>query len=103
MDGSAEFQVTHSGTSPGEWNDCRPFVEARSAIPENHASLTGLPSGASAALCCLAGSHRSRSTGTEEERKHGRGQDGVGPFVMGRSEEHTSELQSLMRNSYAVF
>src|SRR3546814_1943929 len=25
------------------------------------------------------------------------------PFVMPRSEEHTSELQSLMRTSYAVF
>src|SRR3546814_8944947 len=24
-------------------------------------------------------------------------------FLLGRSEEHTSELQSLMRNSYAVF
>src|SRR3546814_9458877 len=31
----------------------------------------------------------------------GRGQRGVG--VVGRSEEHTSELQSLMRISYAVF
>src|SRR3546814_8198116 len=39
------------------------------------------------------------------------GEDGglsaSGPFSglspMGRSEEHTSELQSLMRNSYAVF
>src|SRR3546814_8372155 len=29
-------------------------------------------------------------------------QFGTGP-VKGRSEEHTSELQSLMRNSYAVF
>src|SRR3546814_18660484 len=28
---------------------------------------------------------------------------GVGPFAGGRSEEHTSELQSLMRHSYAVF
>src|SRR3546814_8072720 len=28
---------------------------------------------------------------------------GAGRMVIGRSEEHTSELQSLMRNSYAVF
>src|SRR3546814_2121152 len=28
---------------------------------------------------------------------------GVGPAAVGRSEEHTSELQSLMRISYAVF
>src|SRR3546814_2540795 len=27
----------------------------------------------------------------------------IGPNAMGRSEEHTSELQSLMRISYAVF
>src|SRR3546814_6481010 len=27
----------------------------------------------------------------------------VSSFYIGRSEEHTSELQSLMRNSYAVF
>src|SRR3546814_2068480 len=29
--------------------------------------------------------------------------DSVAPPVVGRSEEHTSELQSLMRTSYAVF
>src|SRR3546814_5999155 len=28
---------------------------------------------------------------------------GIFTFAQGRSEEHTSELQSLMRNSYAVF
>src|SRR3546814_6147541 len=31
------------------------------------------------------------------------GVPGVPAFGMGRSEEHTSELQSLMRTSYAVF
>src|SRR3546814_8793975 len=29
--------------------------------------------------------------------------DGLSPWTNGRSEEHTSELQSLMRISYAVF
>src|SRR3546814_7784564 len=29
--------------------------------------------------------------------------EGAGPYGSGRSEEHTSELQSLMRISYAVF
>src|SRR3546814_2772842 len=33
----------------------------------------------------------------------GRVHRGLGQFAFGRSEEHTSELQSLMRNSYAVF
>src|SRR3546814_9723855 len=32
-----------------------------------------------------------------------RRQPGEGPHLHGRSEEHTSELQSLMRISYAVF
>src|SRR3546814_9407822 len=32
-----------------------------------------------------------------------RGTAGDGDQLVGRSEEHTSELQSLMRNSYAVF
>src|SRR3546814_5548537 len=31
------------------------------------------------------------------------GEAKVGPIAPGRSEEHTSELQSLMRISYAVF
>src|SRR3546814_3054395 len=31
------------------------------------------------------------------------GQEGLSSFLDKRSEEHTSELQSLMRNSYAVF
>src|SRR3546814_9127722 len=31
------------------------------------------------------------------------GRAGIGPRRAGRSEEHTSELQSLMRISYAVF
>src|SRR3546814_6164203 len=33
---------------------------------------------------------------------HGLGENGIG-FLKGRSAEHTSELQSLMRISYAVF
>src|SRR3546814_10536735 len=33
----------------------------------------------------------------------GQNQSSIEFFNLGRSEEHTSELQSLMRNSYAVF
>src|SRR3546814_9525280 len=36
-------------------------------------------------------------------RPHGAGLCHPGAGECGRSEEHTSELQSLMRNSYAVF
>src|SRR3546814_1608176 len=42
-----------------------------------------------------------RSLGGEEFAEHGDGGN-IGPFEH-RSEEHTSELQSLMRISYAVF
>src|SRR3546814_4969122 len=37
------------------------------------------------------------------EGQAGKGQLHAGSLGEGRSEEHTSELQSLMRNSYAVF
>src|SRR3546814_1085061 len=40
-----------------------------------------------------------------EDKPHTRFKGGqlLGPEICGRSEEHTSELQSLMRISYAVF
>src|SRR3546814_4598736 len=58
------------------------------------------------ALYCLAERCWS-SPMTASLASPGGGQDAVGPIgtptVNGRSEEHTSELQSLMRISYAVF
>src|SRR3546814_5075567 len=33
----------------------------------------------------------------------GSGKSTIARLILGRSEEHTSELQSLMRNTYAVF
>src|SRR3546814_5332914 len=48
--------------------------------------------------CC------SRSTGAAMQRCRGRTLcSSIRSHRCGRSEEHTSELQSLMRNSYAVF
>src|SRR3546814_1895487 len=41
--------------------------------------------------------------GGEVVRLDGEGVEVEGPHHQGRSEEHTSELQSLMRISYAVF
>src|SRR3546814_8765518 len=43
-----------------------------------------------------------REVGLDPEDFRGRMQD-VRPAIQKRSEEHTSELQSLMRSSYAVF
>src|SRR3546814_8881207 len=39
----------------------------------------------------------------EQQREQQQMQQQAGPALRGRSEEHTSELQSLMRISYAVF
>src|SRR3546814_6877614 len=47
---------------------------------------------------------RSLRLAVEAEAHDGcEGRDGSGAVIGGRSEEHTSELQSLMRISYAVF
>src|SRR3546814_5575187 len=54
----------------------------------------------------LAASHAAiRQQESAHQRELARGPDDPGRSgpVMQRSEEHTSELQSLMRNSYAVF
>src|SRR3546814_8135027 len=45
--------------------------------------------------------HRDDATGVEAVERHELGQPHR--ILVGRSEEHTSELQSLMRISYAVF
>src|SRR3546814_1089965 len=43
--------------------------------------------------------HRSHEDGCDNQAED----DAILPFAINRSEEHTSELQSLMRISYAVF
>src|SRR3546814_5004383 len=59
-------------------------------------------------LFCIAGHQRLRRNAFFFGLEHdGRAVRVIGPYEMhrmaGRSEEHTSELQSLMRISYAVF
>src|SRR3546814_4114379 len=57
----------------------------------------------------VGGRRRARHDGRSAERdrcrmeRRGAAGDGVGGTITRRSEEHTSELQSLMRISYAVF
>src|SRR3546814_6148065 len=65
----------------------RPRPERQSSLVDQHAEAVDR--------------HRSASTGGFEQRRHRRVVDQVDHHL--RSEEHTSELQSLMRNSYAVF
>src|SRR3546814_2887348 len=52
----------------------------------------------------VAGSDRSRDQGRSPDKFASIESHGIALFPQdGRSEEHTSELQSLMRTSYAVF
>src|SRR3546814_4541162 len=46
---------------------------------------------------------RRQHQGRAGDRRRGRSEQGEAGETDARSEEHTSELQSLMRNSYAVF
>src|SRR3546814_5952696 len=52
--------------------------------------------------CCIAGERPSIMMGGGDGNDSGIG-GGAATTMSGRSEEHTSELQSLMRTSYAVF
>src|SRR3546814_2524842 len=73
------------------------FGVARGARPETLAGLSGL---GDLVLTCSSQSSRNFSLG------FGLGRGESAAVLMAdrkRSEEHTSELQSLMRNSYAVF
>src|SRR3546814_9262052 len=77
---------------------------ARPHIPEQfsgHRGQAGEGNGAHVALGQLAVMLKRSVRQTGQARQPQR--RGSGPAFDGRSEEHTSELQSLMRHSYAVF
>src|SRR3546814_5663936 len=71
------------------------------------------PMGLCGGETCLRGGHRSRVeqglqrcndvSAVASPSRQGASAISPPPFRNNRSEEHTSELQSLMRNSYAVF
>src|SRR3546814_5185531 len=66
--------------------------------------LRGVPAGASAAGGDPTGPAGGAADRRDRPRRRGiRGLPAGGAFRLPRSEEHTSELQSLMRISYAVF
>src|SRR3546814_3967765 len=72
--------------------NCPPLTRSRPAGPETPSSRTRSPRTASPHT---PGPERSRPQSGHRAARNGRHTP--------RSEEHTSELQSLMRNSYAVF
>src|SRR3546814_3823926 len=77
---------------------------------EEQQQRQGLPSGPAADRrdeLGIAAAHALRAAhppvGSSQKRERGPARDGADPAIEQRSEEHTSELQSLMRKSYAVF
>src|SRR3546814_5561277 len=80
-------------------------VDERRGAPGGRVADDGVPRDARARHG-VARHARAGAPGHREKRlraQPGGGQPVVEPHHLGRSEEHTSELQSLMRISYAVF
>src|SRR3546814_8563883 len=76
---------------------------ALGTLPSGHGAVEG----ASSVACAAAGVAIATAKANSEQAQS-RGADGkqgviIGRLLAMRSEEHTSELQSLMRISYAVF
>src|SRR3546814_5762404 len=86
------------------------YAQGDRAVERVEAQCAGTPCGLDHRGACGGGGAavargRHADPGTRSDRQLGR-QDLAGRSLRrtgGRSEEHTSELQSLMRNSYAVF
>src|SRR3546814_3505180 len=82
----------------------RPFHTARKGRPrgENHQkSVSGL--GIASLRCAFSKASTVRTTSQIARRTYPRRPISISVNMPQRSEEHTSELQSLMRISYAVF
>src|SRR3546814_1649770 len=96
------YQGTLSGTSPSTLTPGRPASESTSEggrRPTTQSSASGTRDKTSGQMSST--NHLIPSTfggKSSDPKKSTRAVPGVG-----RSEEHTSELQSLMRTSYAVF
>src|SRR3546814_2408103 len=79
-----------------QWNQARVVIAASLEHPQH---------GARRAVAVVDADHREACGARREHRQERRDPREAGPVAdaRGRSEEHTSELQSLMRISYAVF
>src|SRR3546814_3587676 len=72
-------------------------------FPYRRSNMKALKLAAVAAALFAASSAANAGATFDSVKKKGFVQCGVSTGIPGRSEEHTSELQSLMRISYAVF
>src|SRR3546814_7640040 len=74
-------------------------VTASNAVVPIHTTMSGATPGTTREV----ERHERLATAAERPAKPSRRASQPRPHMRARSEEHTSELQSLMRNSYAVF
>src|SRR3546814_10357484 len=86
----AHFPIPHGDTCPAYWPKVNPAASAATRANATGADQAGFATSRCHAIGCLR-----VPAGTLAERM-------AIPYNL-RSEEHTSELQSLMRISYAVF
>src|SRR3546814_2298727 len=84
--------------TPGSWID-----SAAGGEPSASAAWTSAPRTCSAIARAPARQPQSRARPVRDARKHRLPGPAILQISSYRSEEHTSELQSLMRISYAVF
>src|SRR3546814_4682228 len=81
---------------------CRQAAARAAADPQAHRARRARPPVMDPARTAAA-RHRDRYQGVDARSADDARRDRHRPIERPRSEEHTSELQSLMRNSYAVF
>src|SRR3546814_4847650 len=102
---SSDLWIAHRAGAPGgkagegELDVARSKIKCRGVEPAAHVADVPVRSHADFDVGDLLGAEELL---LGESRPQGRGADAA-TAVAARSEEHTSELQSLMRNSYAVF
>src|SRR3546814_8448379 len=90
----------HTGVSSPESHE-PPYAE-RYRVPATTARLVNEAHRAGHRVVAV-GTTATRALETDARRGRSRPGEGWTELVITRSEEHTSELQSLMRSSYAVF
>src|SRR3546814_7054183 len=89
-----------SSQPPGDMlSDSPGRASARSGTPHSGVAMRGNSQNAASA----SGRPIATSRHTPSRLRHGGSDCAASPDSRSRSEEHTSELQSLMRTSYAVF
>src|SRR3546814_4815941 len=81
----------------------RRLVEEIGRVQKDRQGVGGTVPQSAVARSAPPGARKRHSLAAMERSRHGRWRQAARSVARIRSEEHTSELQSLMRTSYAVF